>query len=99
MEAVANTTSKTRSSNAGGESGDPANRQVLIRANSADHDRWKAAAAKTGVSLSEFIRDTLNKQSAELLDCQHPTHQRRFYPWAEICLACGTRLWSKNKKK
>jgi len=97
MEAVANTTSKARSSNAGGQAGDPASRQVLIRANPADHDRWKAAASKLGVSLSEFIRDALNARSSELLDCQHPVNQRRFYPWAEICLACGDRLWSKKK--
>lgn len=99
MEAVASTTSMGRSTNTGSSTGDPANRQVLIRANSADHERWKEAAAKNGVSLSEFIRDCLNAKSSEVLDCQHPPTHRLSYPWAEICTACGLRLREGRIKK
>lgn len=92
MEQVAQTTSKGRSSNAGGKQGDPASKQVLIRANEVDHERWKRAAEKKGVSMSEFIRDCLNDRAKELLDCSHPLQMRRWYPWSEMCLACGQRL-------
>lgn len=94
MDKVAETTSLGRSSNVGSEPGDPAQRQVLIRATASDHDRWKQAAASQGVSLSEFIRDCLNARTKELLDCQHPIGMRKVYPWSETCMACGERLRS-----
>lgn len=92
MDKVAETTSLGRSSNIGSEPGDPAQRQVLIRATTSDHERWKQAAASQGVSLSEFIRDCLNARAREVLDCQHPLHMRKIYPWSETCMACGERL-------
>lgn len=92
MEKVAETTSTGRSKNTGSDPGEPASRQVLIRASVADHERWKEAAQSQGVSLSEFIRDCLNAKATELLDCSHPLNQRRWYPWSEMCLACGQRL-------
>jgi len=70
----------------------PADKQVLIRTTEAERNRWKLAAEKEGVNLSQFIRDTLNIRAKELLECTHPTDQRRFYPWAEFCLKCNTRL-------
>lgn len=99
MEKVAETTSKGRSSNIGSKPGEPASKQVLIRANEVDHERWKRAAEARGVSLSEFIRDCLNDRASELLDCQHPLNQRRYYPWSEMCLACGQRLRSGPEPK
>lgn len=92
MNKVAETTSTGRSKNTGSDPGEPAGRQVLIRASAADHDRWKEAAAKQGVTLSEFIRDCLNARAKDLLDCPHPLNERRWYPWSEMCLACGQRL-------
>lgn len=92
VEKVAETTSKARSSNIGSKAGEPASKQVLIRANEVDHERWKEAALKEGVSLSEFIRDCLNNRAKDILDCSHPLNQRRYYPWSEMCLACGQRL-------
>jgi len=70
----------------------PADKQVLIRTTEPERERWKQAAEKLQVSLSQFIRDTLNDKSTSLLDCSHPVDQRRFYPWAEFCLKCDTRL-------
>lgn len=70
----------------------PAEKQVLIRAPEADKERWKRGSDKAGVSLSQWIRDVLNDKASESLDCQHPTNQRRYYPWAEFCLQCNTRL-------
>ena len=70
----------------------PADKQVLIRATEHDRDRWKNASNKIGVTLSSWIRDTLNKEAANVLDCQHPDHQVRYYPWATICLECGQRF-------
>lgn len=70
----------------------PADKQVLIRATEYDRDRWKNASNKIGITLSSWIRDTLNKESASVLDCPHPDHQMRYYPWATICLECGQRF-------
>lgn len=70
----------------------PADKQVLIRATEHDKERWKRAADAHGVTLSDFIRTVLNAASKEVLDCSHPVNQRRFYPWAEFCLACNKRL-------
>jgi hypothetical protein len=76
----------------GASPGAPATKQVLVRAVPADHERWKAAAERLGVSMSEFIRGCCNDAAADLLDCSHPLNLRRYYPWAEFCLACGQRL-------
>ncbi|NBO56899.1 MAG: hypothetical protein EBU84_20410, partial [Actinobacteria bacterium] len=57
-----------------------------------ERERWKAAAEKLGIPLSQFIRDLLNGKATELLDCSHPVNMRRYYPWAEFCLKCDTRL-------
>lgn len=66
--------------------------QVLIRASKESHDRWKKAAAKRGVSMSEFIREAADTATAELLDCHHGAQHRKWYPWAEACLKCGITL-------
>ena len=70
----------------------PADRQVLIRTTDYDRGRWRAASTKSGVTLSAWIRDTLNREATNQLDCPHPTHQMRFYPWATLCLECGQRF-------
>lgn len=70
----------------------PADKQVLIRATEYDRDRWKNASNKVGITLSSWIRDALNKEAASVLDCPHPDHQVRYYPWATICLECGQRF-------
>lgn len=70
----------------------PADKNILIRLNSKDRERWKEAADKMGTSVSQMIRDTVNSKVADVLDCSHPINQRRYYPWSEFCLACGTRL-------
>ena len=78
-------------SNAVGDDG-PTTKQVIVRTTDIDHERWKAASQKRGKSMSQFIRDAVNRQTTETLDCQHPTNMRRYYPWAELCLNCNTRL-------
>lgn len=70
----------------------PANKQILIRATESDHERWKLAAEKSGQSLAQFIRETVNQKVTDILDCSHPIEQRRKYPWAEFCLRCNARL-------
>ena len=70
----------------------PADKQVLIRTTEYDKGRWKDAADKIGVSLSQFIRDSLNEKAADVLDCPHPLNLRRWYPWAEFCIKCESRL-------
>ena len=67
--------------------------QVLVRVPAASRDRWKAAAEAAGVTLSEFVRSRCDDAAGEVLDCQHPLAYRKTLPWAEICKACGTRLW------
>ena len=66
--------------------------QIIVRANFNDRERWKAAANKEGKSLAQFIRDVINERVTDILDCSHPTNMRRYYPWAEFCLRCNSRL-------
>lgn len=70
----------------------PADKQVLIRSTARDHERWKLAAEREGKSLSAFIREIVNNNVADILDCSHPLEARQSYPWSETCLKCGTRL-------
>lgn len=70
----------------------PAGKQVLIRTTDQDRDRWKEAAKLEGVTLSSWIRTTLNNAARNLLECDHPMNMTRFYPWATICTKCGKRL-------
>lgn len=78
-------------SNAVGDDG-PSTKQIIVRTTDVDHERWKMAAHKTGMSMSQFIRDSVNLKVSETLDCQHPLNMRRYYPWAEFCLKCNTRI-------
>ena len=70
----------------------PADKQVIVRLTLKERENWKAAADKTGQTLSAFIRDLCNARADEVLICSHPVNQRRFYPWAEFCLKCNTRM-------
>lgn len=91
MDTVAQTMSPTRNP-AVGTPDKPAQKQILIRATDEDHQRWKDAAQRCGVSMSEYVRRVVNERTAELLDCLHPVAARKTYPWAEFCTACGQRL-------
>jgi len=93
MEKVVETTEPTRAhdTNTKNET-ETASKQVLIRATETDHERWKIAAEREGVSLSEFVRTNCNKAADSLLDCQHPAEMRKVYPWSERCMACGERF-------
>jgi len=92
MNHVAETLEPTRSPDTNTSENENANKQVLIRASELDHERWKQAAAKEGISLSEFIRNCCNKTAGNILECQHPMEMRKIYPWSEKCLSCGKRL-------
>lgn len=70
----------------------PADKQVLVRTTDEDRERWKAAAQARGLSLAEFIRDTINSKVEEILDCVHPENMRKKYPWSEFCMRCNRRL-------
>lgn len=74
------------------EDGEPSQKQVLFRASEREHRRWKEAAALNGVSMAEFIRETMNKAAEKALDCDHPLSKRKIYPWANICTVCKARL-------
>lgn len=76
----------------GSEPGSPATAQVLIRTTAHDRERWKQAAEKHGMTMSDFIRTAVDEVTRETLDCTHPLNQRRYYPWSEFCLKCGQRL-------
>lgn len=69
-----------------------ADKQILIRLPDGDRTRWKSAADSRGISMSQFIRDVVNLEVEGILDCRHPISRRRYYPWAEFCLECGTRI-------
>lgn len=70
----------------------PTTKQVIVRTTDDDHERWKRASQRDGKSMSQFIREAVNSRVSEILDCQHPMNMRRFYPWAEFCLKCNSRL-------
>jgi len=78
-------------SNVVGEDG-PSTKQIIVRTTDTEHERWKAASQKVGKSMSQFIRDSVSAKVSETLDCQHPINMRRYYPWAEFCLKCNTRI-------
>jgi predicted HicB family RNase H-like nuclease len=78
-------------SNVVGDDG-PSTKQIIVRTTDAEHERWKMAAHKIGKSMSQFIRDSVSAKVSETLDCQHPLNLRRYYPWAEFCLKCNTRI-------
>ena len=97
MNKVAETMEFTVSTNLG-EDG-PSNKQIIVRTTDNDHERWKLAAQKEGKSMSQFIRDVVNERVVDVLDCSHPIELRRYYPWAEFCLKCNTRLSESKKNK
>jgi hypothetical protein len=73
----------------------PADKQVLIRTNEVERDRWKSAADHEGMTLSAWIRKALNDSASNILDCPHPMELIRFYPWAggkKVCTRCRQRL-------
>jgi hypothetical protein len=92
MHKVAETLGTTRKSNIGSTPGEPAQRQVLIRASVRDHDRWKQCAEIKGMALSELIRELCNNLAVEMLECSHPPQFRRTYKWSDTCTKCNTRL-------
>jgi len=70
----------------------PASKQILIRSTTTEHERWKRAAEVQGMSMSAMVRQLVNGHVQDVLDCSHPTNMRRWYPWAEFCLKCNSRL-------
>jgi hypothetical protein len=92
MNHVAEHLDHTISPDTGSEPGSPATAQVLIRTTHEDRERWKLAAERHGLTMSDFLRTVINDAVSATLDCQHPLSQRRWYPWAEFCLHCGQRL-------
>lgn len=92
MDRVAETLEPTRKPNTGSVPGEPAQKQVLIRATDFDHQRWKDAAARSGVSIAEFVRKACNDAAARELDCSHPIEFRVVYPWSERCKKCNIKL-------
>jgi hypothetical protein len=92
MSKVAEVIEPTIGPSTGSEEGETASKQVLIRATERDHERWKRAAEKEGISMSEFIRNCCNNAAGDILECQHPVEMRKTYPWSERCLSCGVRI-------
>jgi predicted HicB family RNase H-like nuclease len=92
MAKVAENLTLTRKANTGSTPGEPAQKQVMVRASETDHVRWKEAAEKLGVSMAEFIRDAVNAAAKNALECDHPVEMRKSYPWSEFCLKCSNRI-------
>lgn len=64
--------------------------QVIVRVPAHTRERWKDAAERNRVSMSEFIRTAADDAASSVLDCPH--RSRRVYPWAQICNDCGARI-------
>jgi predicted HicB family RNase H-like nuclease len=92
MDQLAETLDLVRKPNTGATPGDPAMKQVIVRATEADSNRWKLAAEKSGMSLAEFVRRVVNDAVSVELDCPHPQNMRKTYAWSESCKKCGKRL-------
>ena len=92
MAKVAENLTLTRKANTGSVPGEPAQKQVMVRASEIDHVRWKEAAEKSGISMAEFIRDAVNVAVKNALECDHPVEMRKSYPWSEFCLKCNSRI-------
>lgn len=82
----------TKKANTQTEPGAPADKQVIVRVTEEMRDYWKAAAEATGVSLSEYIRELVQANAEDVLECSHPVEALRTYPWSKVCLKCGVRL-------
>lgn len=67
-------------------------KQVLIRVSETQRGQWQDAADADGLSVSEWLRQMADARWREIFTCTHPLEKRQSYPWAEICLECGTRL-------
>lgn len=92
MDKIAETLTPTRGKSTGAKDGDAAQAQVIVRTTEEERERWKSAAAKAGMSMSEWIRSLCTKEAGQVLECQHPKNMRLSYPWSETCLQCGKRL-------
>lgn len=92
MDKLAETLEPTRKPSTGSTPGEPAMKQVIIRATEFDQDRWKTAAEKQGLSLAEFVRRVCNEATTLELDCAHPLQFRKTYPWSERCTKCNARI-------
>jgi hypothetical protein len=91
MDKVVETMAPTRRTNV--KEGDaPVGSQQLIRCTDEEKDNWKTVAANEGISVSEWIRNLLNKEALKKLVCQHPADKRKTYAWSDKCTACGERL-------
>jgi predicted HicB family RNase H-like nuclease len=95
VDAVMESEPLTRRANTNSKPGKPATKQILIRATEDEHEEWRIAADKLGVSMSELVREAVRthiKEYYESLECKHPMETMKVYPWAEICGKCGKRL-------
>jgi hypothetical protein len=91
MDKVVETMTPTRRTIA--KEGDaPVGSQQLIRCTEEEKDNWKTVAGNEGISVSEWIRNLLNKEALKKLVCQHPLDMRKTYAWSDKCTACGERL-------
>ena len=67
-------------------------KQVLIRVSESQRDQWGKAAAKDGLSVSEWLRSMADFRYREIFECLHKIESRRIYPWSEHCMDCGARI-------
>lgn len=75
----------------------PAQVQQLIRCTENDRERWRQASTECDMTVSAWIRQTLNNEAKKLLECDHPQNMVLSYPWATICQKCNVRLWEKSR--
>ena len=66
VDAVAENMSLTRSRKVA-KKGETAQEQVLFRATTEDHERWKKTAERLGISMAEFMRVAANEKATKEL--------------------------------
>lgn len=77
------------------EPGTPADKQLLIRCTESEKEVWKKAATANNETMASYVRRVLNEDAQKALNCSHPRHQVKVYPWGSppfFCLSCKSRI-------
>ena len=67
---------------------------VSVRLPAALADQWRAAAAKSGLLMSDWLRQVVDRDAVRVVDYHRPQSRRRFSPADPALLLAVARLGS-----